>query len=1249
MSAKVFQPGHGLAPAPVMDKKSSQVSQRSDRISSSTSKLPLSPNTNKSRNFTTPTAARNRGGRQGRFASTTNVNSSTSPTPGGRRRRFNDTREIDVLISEVSAQSRVGSPGMSPYGSMSTTSFSPSTDSLMFGGGAGVHSPMAMSQTSLMRGGAGANRPRPGRPGAMSSLSQVDVTGISKSEIGLCRVAIPEGMGVGVTDSPYPTFMRSPELDSMAEGNALRGPAMVSNPDLLQDLDTFSMYRGQQLPSSASAVPMPQSPSLMASPTLVSQPVNTTLAPGNGSTNTNAIATANNSISTTTMSPASANYVNANKVHGTQTPVPLESSRPQTPRSSPKKPTPSGDVISTPTKQLLSKPPDANKIAEQQSVSTPSRGPGLSRTNRATSTNAQPQLPSTPSRFFNRRHASQPASKQQGNIAKSPEPDDTKHKGLFGGFFKRLKTPSKSKQPAHPKTSGKVPPKNKFDNEKPSQNATLKSGTNAPSQPERGVYGMPAPDTPGASTPKLPTPGRTSTATHAASAALPQRPSALDSSKLNTASGTDQAVDANRPASPLPGQPIPVGPMIAASPAEASVPEPTAMPIPVPSANKTTGSNTPQQVSANFQNTPSTAPPHTHLPSAAPTSTLEVPLSARAPSPAQPSVSDVSSLPVPRASKPATPEPYNDQIVVYPGIKSTANVSATTDAPTSSTPPESSVPRELPQPLSSNSNITSSGLPSLSPPFGTASADFSYQDSVTPTPQVFDSGLGSGLNYGMPPPTSPIVSPMHHTSISESRSPMSSMMNENRYSQIGSELSPYAAMETGYTGLSNYGEEQLVPAPALPPSAPIVPLQTSSQPSTTQYQSLAQPPQQREEQQRPAPALVRSSTNAWRYSSDDSPVIPVSPEPDLAPTPQSLLYPHAASFDPMPSAQNMPSDSFSRQNASNLSSQPQSLYSQTSPAASAVPFSSQISRMPSMQGFGTVSRTPSQVQRNAFLPSPRSSSSPASQLTSLPSYLFLSANEQQSLPAKSSRHTNTTTDQPVPPPKSDVSSVAPERVQSPSHNLLAQSKAFGLSPTSTVASALPPSTSTSYSPYLGQLASSTDRSYLAKPTDAISSSHTSAGPDMSKPTLFDLPLRSSFTSNNDVLQSETNSTFSSKFNDRNDQTSMSRTTPMYPSRTWQTTPTRATNIAAETPGAHHAFASRELEPESSARTTDKQADVAALAVSSGGPDGSSSSHLRTDSVDGDGPGLRLSPSMQELVSLSLADNPALNADVDVLG
>lgn len=415
-----------------MSKTGSVQHQRPSGMSVSTSKLSYDPSGNKSRNLYMTGASRSRL-RQDRNASATNVQSTAAP---GRRRRFNDTREIDVLISEVSAASRKGGLG-SPYGSMS---FTPSTDSFANGGPAGYTSPYipgsptAMSQTSLR----GPGRARFGRPGALSSLSQTDVTGISKiskSESGLCRIAIPEGMGIGVTDSPYPIFTPPGDVDPMTEGNALRGPAMTSNPDLLLDSEMFTLGRPQIPPQSSNTANQDQGSKQFG------------LLPGYTQPTGGA-----------TMSDS-------------QTPVSSVSPNPeksQPPALAPPVKNTAGDAFSSPQPPLAS---NAQPPKQPGPVSTPPRPSATSQPNRTTSTPARKpgtsKPPTTPGKYFGFRHPSQPAQNQT-----TPKGDENRRKGLFSGFFKRIKTPSKSKPPA------KMPAKNQE-----SSKSGQKSASNVPERP----------------------------------------------------------------------------------------------------------------------------------------------------------------------------------------------------------------------------------------------------------------------------------------------------------------------------------------------------------------------------------------------------------------------------------------------------------------------------------------------------------------------------------------------------------------------------------------------------------------------------------------------------------------------------------------------------------------------------------------------------------------------------------------------
>lgn len=431
MATKASQSRSGLSSTSTMSQKGIAQQQRPSGMSLSTSKLSYDPSGNKSRNFYMPGASRSRV-RQDRYTSTTSVHSAAAP---GRRRRFNDTREIDVLISEMSAASRKGGLG-SPYGSMS---FAPSTDSFANGGPAGYTSPYipgsptAMSQTSLR----GPSRARFGRPGALSSLSQTDVTGISKiskSESGLCRITIPEGMGIGVTDSPYPIFTPPGDIDPMKEGNALRGPAMTSNPDLLLDSEMFALGRPQIPPQSSYSANQGREFNQFG------------LLPGSKPSTGGTLSDSQTPVSSVSPNP----------------------SKPQTPALSQSVKDTADDAL-PPTQPPLTSTPQPPK--QPGPVSTPPRPSATSQPNRATSTPARKpdtsKPPTTPGRYFGFRQPSQPAQNQTTSNG-----DENKRKGLFSGFFKRIKTPSKSKPPA--KMSAK--------NETPTKTGQ-KGASNVPSRP----------------------------------------------------------------------------------------------------------------------------------------------------------------------------------------------------------------------------------------------------------------------------------------------------------------------------------------------------------------------------------------------------------------------------------------------------------------------------------------------------------------------------------------------------------------------------------------------------------------------------------------------------------------------------------------------------------------------------------------------------------------------------------------------
>lgn len=551
MSTKVSQPGQGVSAGPAAFSKSSSQTSRpggfrlSTQFGKSASQVSLSPEMSRGRNFSTPATARGRA-RQGRSASTANVSSSMTPTPGQRRRRFNDTREIDVLISEISAHSRAAqrSNPASPYGAgaMSPMLFSPSTDSLAYGAGIGSGpqspyipgSPTNMSQSSLLRG-----RPRMGRPGALSSLSQLDVTGISQSESGLCRVAIPEGMGVGVTDSPYPAFLRN-DSDPMSEGNGLRGPAMTSSSDMLQDPDMLSIGRPQPFKSVNSGVSSgsPRQPEfsqdgghawggINSAPRIPRDPASVGDATGSPATST-----VPNMTIRPTVAPATPTEPTKPDAPTGQRPTQTQP-KPSAPSSS----TSATPVTTTPTKQATASSSNAKS-------STLDRTPTL-----------------TPRRLFSRRHASQPTPKESIDKIPRSEQNDQKRRGLFGSFFKKFKTPSKSKPTSQAASTGPATgPVKKPQALSPSnavKNSTEPAGKRDAHTPSSVNNSTAAPMVPAPAGPAKPT-----------------SPVPADNVGGNHATGsvTDTVQSKSPPASPPPSSTPPVQEFITTTPATATLP-----------------------------------------------------------------------------------------------------------------------------------------------------------------------------------------------------------------------------------------------------------------------------------------------------------------------------------------------------------------------------------------------------------------------------------------------------------------------------------------------------------------------------------------------------------------------------------------------------------------------------------------------------------------------------------------------------
>ena len=200
-----------------------------------------------------------------------------------RRRRYNDTRDIDVLASEISAENRImrsraasgAATPMRAYGEMPV---SPSSESLVAPDvlrnvamdGSRPQSPYSMtpynrSQSSL-RGGAASSMSlhtlptRPGPNDSSLSLSLMNAfSGVSPSDSATRRFNLPQGMEVGFNDNPYPMMMRSrTDLDLI--------PPMASDASSIRSQGVISPTPGAQSTTEPGSPRLPSSPS---SPVLV--------------------------------------------------------------------------------------------------------------------------------------------------------------------------------------------------------------------------------------------------------------------------------------------------------------------------------------------------------------------------------------------------------------------------------------------------------------------------------------------------------------------------------------------------------------------------------------------------------------------------------------------------------------------------------------------------------------------------------------------------------------------------------------------------------------------------------------------------------------------------------------------------------------------------------------------------------------------------------------------------------------------
>ncbi|WFD27974.1 hypothetical protein MNAN1_002982 [Malassezia nana] len=363
--------------------------------------------------------------------SSTPRTSTTTPAQGPRRRRFKDTRELDVLKSEQSYYQRAGM--QTPY---SSRPVSPSAESLQPDGlysmphlSSGLGSPMNASQTSLLRG----SKP-PGWPGSASPMSiplgtsAGALSTLSESSIG--GVQVPEGMGVGLTDSPYPLFARPIESDAFTVGNSPRGPLISSNTDLLQGAGVYGPAASSSPLNSMVDLPSPTPPeprSLMQSWQ--------NLENGGGQTNSDVVAKPQGMLSPSSMptpsdalSPSSSSHLpNSEQSRGSDASPPISRSELDAPQSMDSAPHPPQAAVRSKSPLQQEWPP-----SPQPPPTTPSKGRRLFGWRRSSTTSKAPPgtpVPSTPVPGTPSLSGTRPTN----GASQPPEP---KRKGLFSRFKK---------------------------------------------------------------------------------------------------------------------------------------------------------------------------------------------------------------------------------------------------------------------------------------------------------------------------------------------------------------------------------------------------------------------------------------------------------------------------------------------------------------------------------------------------------------------------------------------------------------------------------------------------------------------------------------------------------------------------------------------------------------------------------------------------------------------------------------------
>ncbi|WFD31267.1 hypothetical protein MSPP1_002301 [Malassezia sp. CBS 17886] len=237
----------GISPAPIGDVRASRQTPKSSPGRSFMRQFSMTPframssseDINAPAAYRQPVSALNGEPRTLSAASSSVSIASSAGSAGQHRRRYNDTRELDVLVSELNAEARMRGRASDRASGVETPRYSqamqtsPTLDMGLIserlrssGFRSPPHSPYMGSPRSASASQLNVARSLGGFPSSLSLLGTsgasvyedpsdsalslpTDTILVSPSESASRRFALPEGMVVGMQDSPYPSLSRA--------------------------------------------------------------------------------------------------------------------------------------------------------------------------------------------------------------------------------------------------------------------------------------------------------------------------------------------------------------------------------------------------------------------------------------------------------------------------------------------------------------------------------------------------------------------------------------------------------------------------------------------------------------------------------------------------------------------------------------------------------------------------------------------------------------------------------------------------------------------------------------------------------------------------------------------------------------------------------------------------------------------------------------------------------------------------------